>query len=84
MVASKGSEFGPTRTIIVTRNHEIEVPVKASHYGGDLLDEPSWYLSRIIGGHEYWFVYSYSSILKRFDWLSAGYTKPEHIKEIPS
>lgn len=32
--------------IKVVKTVEVEVPEKATHYAGDLTDEPRWYLNR--------------------------------------
>ena len=59
---------------------EIEAPDGATHYGGNLNDEPTWYKCSQPGGYVHRWYYNYD----RKGWFLACHGKPIYIKEIPT
>lgn len=59
----------------------VTAPVEATHYGGDLLEDPRWYKCTqvgVVGDH--WWRYDKG----RSEWVFAGYIPPHRSKAIPS
>lgn len=71
------------KTIRVTVVHEVQAPDEATHYAGDLLDEPTWwkYSENDTGTFKGWCYYDPN----RGAWfIGADGWKPDWIKEIPT
>ena len=63
----------------ITVEVKVQIPDKATHYYGDLLDHPSFYYMSIIGvAGEHWWSLSSDGV-----WRLASHHKPHWIKEIP-
>lgn len=61
-----------------TRTHEIEVPDKATHFTGDLLDYPTFYYMTMINGGEHWWYYDD----KRNGWWLYSHCRPHNLKTL--
>lgn len=63
--------------IVLTVN--IEAPDGATHYTGDLLDDPSWYKVTqvgVVGDH--WWRWN----TKKSEWLLSSHCNPHFLKEL--
>ncbi len=58
---------------------EINVPEGATHYCGNLLDDPTWYKTEILTGVPYWLYWSN----QHNEWMIKGETKPHWVIDIP-
>ena len=47
---------------------EITIPTGATHYSGLLVDHPTYYKTKAIAGHPYWFCYD----PEREEWMLSG------------
>lgn len=64
----------------VVRTTEVMAPDGATHYGGDLLQDPTFYKCTQVGvGGDHWWWYGRLS----HEWKLAGHSKPHFIAEIP-
>jgi hypothetical protein len=60
---------------------EVKVPDGATHYSGDLLDEPTFYKMTMVGVvGEHWWMW----IDDRAEWVLASHHRPSWIKELPT
>lgn len=66
-----------TRSISVVR--VVEAPFDATHFAGDLLDDPSWYKCTQVGvAGDHWWRMDGAGV-----WKFVGHNKPSWIEEIP-
>lgn len=61
------------------RHVVVKFPAGATHYWGDLFEDPEWVKSREIAGVAHWFNWS----SKKREWMVYSETKPHWLKEIP-
>lgn len=54
----------------------IKAPDGATHYGGNILDEPIYYKCRQIAGYDHWFHH------EGVEWVLSGHSMPIFCKEI--
>ena len=64
--------------IEVTVTIQVHAPDDATHYTGDLLDEPRWYKMKMMLC-EHWFYRD----PKKSQWILYGHVAPYGLKEIP-
>jgi hypothetical protein len=70
-----------SRTIKLIVEHAVQVPDKATHYAGELLDTPTFYYCSQVGvaGDHWWFWHPLRS-----EWVLASHYQPHNLKELPA
>lgn len=68
------------RKLLVVVPHELEVPEKATHYFGQLLDEPTFVYHSTIGAvGDHWWYWSRD----RKEWIFYTHHEPSFLKRLP-